>query len=215
MEPLRKKPKSKFEMFKEHMITKYEPLRNIDDDLLWTALTKNIPSHLASEEVRQVTKKYGSATFDRLEFLGDGVLDQLVIEIVFNDFNLKTSGDLTKAKSRIVNNVALYCLANHKFYEDFTLCSMLVINSQFWGKDCADLFEALIGAIYYHIRLQNNEINAFSFVEQWLDTEFNFTKIVNYLLANPEATVCNYLREPEPDPEMFGRKARSKSRRRN
>lgn len=83
---------------------------------------------------------------ERLEFLGDAVLDTVVAEYLFLKFPSETEGFLTKLKSKIVKREMLNHLGE-KFHLD-----QQVRHTQFGINNPKSLlgnaFEALIGAIY-------------------------------------------------------------------
>lgn len=84
---------------------------------------------------------------ERLEFLGDAILDAIVGDIVFRRFEGKKEGFLTNARSKIVqretlNKVAIE-IGLHKLIK-YSVHS----NNSHNSNMCGNAFEALIGAIY-------------------------------------------------------------------
>lgn len=84
---------------------------------------------------------------ERLEFLGDAILDAIVGDIVFRRFDGKKEGFLTNARSKIVqretlNKVAIE-IGLHKLIK-YSVHS----NNSHNSNMCGNAFEALIGAIY-------------------------------------------------------------------
>ena len=89
---------------------------------------------------------------ERLEFLGDAVLDFIVAEWLYNHYPEKPEGDLTRLRAALVHTDQL---AN--FARKVNLGSTLRLGKgevQAGGRDRAtllcDAFEALIGALYLH-----------------------------------------------------------------
>ena len=83
---------------------------------------------------------------ERLEFLGDAVLDAIVADIVFNHFPTKREGFLTNTRSKIVQRESLNQIAL-EIGLDKKVTSMPYATSHhkyLYGN----AFEALIGAIY-------------------------------------------------------------------
>lgn len=84
---------------------------------------------------------------ERLEFLGDAILDAIVGDIVFRRFEGKKEGFLTNARSKIVQRETLNKVAMeiglHKLIK-YSVHSNNAHNSNM----CGNAFEALIGAIY-------------------------------------------------------------------
>lgn len=83
---------------------------------------------------------------ERLEFLGDAVLDAIVGEIVFHHFPRKREGFLTNTRSKIVQRESLGKLAIEIGLDKLIRCNdhNQTHNSYLAGN----AFEALIGAIY-------------------------------------------------------------------
>lgn len=83
---------------------------------------------------------------ERLEFLGDAVLDAVVGDIVFRHFEGKREGFLTTTRSKLVQRDTLNKLAQEMGINDLVLTSThnTTHNSYMGGN----AFEALVGAIY-------------------------------------------------------------------
>ena len=130
----RKKKLSRLEhsvgyLFKEHK-------------LLETAL-----SHLSY--VNENAGDYADSN-ERLEFLGDAVLDLAVSEYLFTRFGSCREGDLTRIKSSIVSRAALAGKGQELRLEDYILYSKDSFPDLRRGKVTivSNALEALIGAIY-------------------------------------------------------------------
>lgn len=87
---------------------------------------------------------------ERLEFLGDAILNFVVAENLFTHHPAMEEGDLTKIRSRLVNRKVLAQRAKDLQILDFLLLSTSAAQSVDSGSDSilADAFEAIIGAIY-------------------------------------------------------------------
>jgi ribonuclease-3 len=87
---------------------------------------------------------------ERLEFLGDSVLNLVVAEYLYNTFPRAAEGDLTKIRSRLVNRRALAAYAKEISLMDFIFMSTSAAQSIGKGYDTiiADTYEAVIAAIY-------------------------------------------------------------------
>lgn len=86
---------------------------------------------------------------ERLEFLGDAVLDLVVADILFDRHTHLSEGDLSKLRSFAVNEETLAKMARHLDLADFLTVGKGEKNL-LHQKDSimADAFEAIIGAIY-------------------------------------------------------------------
>ncbi|QQS37447.1 MAG: ribonuclease III [Ignavibacteriales bacterium] len=87
---------------------------------------------------------------ERLEFLGDSVLNLAVAEYLFKSFPEQNEGFLTKVRAKLVNRVALADAADGINLSRFLLISKNLSTTFSNGSKTilADAFEALIGAIY-------------------------------------------------------------------
>ncbi len=151
---------------------------------------------------RNKLKIYGSLNYERLEFLGDSCLELIVADLLFKNYDLKTPQVLTELKSKIVRNSSLHCLSQKK-----GLCSLILKEDVYklGNKDCADVFESIIGALYYY--LQGSYPNPINFLKFWLNKEFEFENLIQYLIDNEnENDVCQsvyknddyYKYQPQP-----------------
>jgi ribonuclease III len=106
-------------------------------DLYKTALRHRSATRKGKEE---------KESYERLEFLGDAVLDTVVAHLLYNEFPQKGEGFLTKMKSKIVGRSNLNALA-------VKLGVHKMVESYLGKKDVSesvngDAFEALLGAVY-------------------------------------------------------------------
>jgi len=87
---------------------------------------------------------------ERLEFLGDAVLDLVIGEYLYREFRNYPEGELTKLRSRLVSGSALARHASDIGLEKFMLLSNSAYNALIRGSVTllADAYEALIAAIY-------------------------------------------------------------------
>jgi ribonuclease-3 len=87
---------------------------------------------------------------ERLEFLGDAVLNSVVADFLYSNHPSMEEGDLTKVRSRLVNRKALAQRAKELRISEFLLLSSSAVQSVGSGSDSilADAFEAIIGALY-------------------------------------------------------------------
>jgi len=85
-------------------------------------------------------------TYERLEFLGDSVVNFLTTEFLFLKYNNEPEGQMAKKKSALVSRASLAQAARHLNLSFYLKCAEGV------DKDnpalLADVFEALIGAAY-------------------------------------------------------------------
>lgn len=105
-------------------------------------------------------------SYERLEFLGDSVLDLIVGEYLFNQFPNEEEGFLTKTRSKMVDKNALAETASR-----INLFEIIIYDEKFLKSSdkglrtiAADSLEALIGAIYLDQGLNASK----KFVTKWI-----------------------------------------------
>ena len=81
---------------------------------------------------------------ERLEYLGDAVLDTIVAEYLFKKFPLKPEGELTEMRSKLVCREQLGKLS-HKMHLEDLITKQRHVTTRFAGGDA---FEALVGAMF-------------------------------------------------------------------
>jgi len=98
----------------------------------------------------QFVSDAGMESNERLEFLGDAVLDLVIGEYLYKEFQSLPEGDLTKLRSRLVSGSALAKHAAELGLEQFMLLSTSANNALLRGSMTllADAYEAVIAAIY-------------------------------------------------------------------
>jgi ribonuclease-3 len=137
--------------------------------------SKEIQSSFPQEKFKQLEKLIGAAIADkniyvealihrsyleeneqfslsneRLEFLGDSVLNLIIGEYLFHKFPQEEEGFLTKVRAKMVNRNALSLVAENLNLGEFLIISSSVPKSITHNSKSmlSDALEALIGAIY-------------------------------------------------------------------
>lgn len=118
-------------------------------------------------------------SYERLEFLGDAVLDLIITEIIFEKFPDENEGFLTKLRAKLVKGDAL---ANYA--RQLNLGDLIVLGKRAEGQGIefsksvlSDIFEALIGAIYE----DQGYKKASQFVSNTIDEYVDFESIIDML----------------------------------
>lgn len=95
-------------------------------------------------------REYAGAHNERLEFLGDAVLELAVTNFLFKKFPAKPEGELTAYRASLVNTVSLAESSQALGVGDFLLLSKGEAKDTGRARDVilADAFEAIIGAMY-------------------------------------------------------------------
>lgn len=118
---------------------------------------KNI--NLLKEAITHKSIK-SSINNERLEFLGDAVLDLIVGEYLYHKFNTQNEGDLSKLRASLVNEDSLAKIAKELKLGEFLYLSPAEENNG--GRDkqslISDALEALMGAIYLESGLNSVKV---------------------------------------------------------
>lgn len=95
-------------------------------------------------------REYAGSHNERLEFLGDAVLELATTDFLFKKFPAKPEGELTAYRAALVNTVSLAETSQLLGVNDFLLLSKGESKDTGRARDVilADAFEAIIGAVY-------------------------------------------------------------------
>lgn len=135
-------------------------------------------------------EKYEShETYERLEFLGDAVLDLIITEILFDIYPTENEGFLTKIRAKIVRGDTLYGLSKKLELNKFLEVGEKVTGQgiEFSKSVLSDLFEALVAAIY----ISGGYRQAYKFIQTTLNKHLNFDSLVN-LVDNYKSVLMEY-----------------------
>lgn len=94
--------------------------------------------------------RLGLAHNERLEFLGDAVLELAVTDFLYREFPDKTEGDLTSYRASLVNTVSISRAAQDLDMNKYLLLSKGEAKDTGKAREyiLANTFESMIGAIY-------------------------------------------------------------------
>ena len=145
-----------------------------DRTLLRTALTH--PSYAGEHNL---------VSYDRLEFVGDSILDFVIADELYKKYRQKDEGFLTKMRASIVSRDPLADVVNRNHFMDY----MLVAGGkrQFSKKEISNIFESLVGAIYYDGGLYETR----KFILKFLHNNIENTK----LSEDPKSMLQEYVQE--------------------
>lgn len=104
---------------------------------------------LAFSHSSYVNEKHLKADYERLEFLGDAVLDLVMSDYLYNHYNVK-EGDMTKIRANYVCENACYTYASNLNFSKFIKVGHgeELEGGRYKKVILADIFEAFMGAIY-------------------------------------------------------------------
>ena len=105
---------------------------------------------------------------ERLEFLGDAVMDLVVGEYLFRKFKSTKEGNLSKLRAALVNEESFAKIARAILVDKFIFLSNSEDNNNGRKKDSilSDAFEALIGAVYLESGFENVQKIAINLLEK-------------------------------------------------
>ena len=87
---------------------------------------------------------------ERLEFLGDSILNFIIAELLFKKFNLLPEGDLSRLRSQLVKSDTLSEIGILLKLGDYLILGEGELKSSGWRRPSilADSVEAIIGAVF-------------------------------------------------------------------
>ncbi|HBA37997.1 MAG TPA: ribonuclease III [Firmicutes bacterium] len=131
-----------------------------NEDLLKVALTH--PSY---------TNEHGGENYERLEYLGDAVLELAVSEYLFANRDL-SEGDMTSLRSRFVCEAANYEYANKIGIIPFIKLG----NGQLTVNDTigADVFEAVLGVVFLECGYEVTKKFILKVVAPYIESDYKF-----------------------------------------
>ena len=105
---------------------------------------------------------------ERLEFLGDAVLDLIVGEYLYHEFTEVAEGELSKLRASLVNEKSFEKLARLLHLGEYIYISLAEENNN--GREKPSLlsnaFEAIIGALYLEAGLEKAKNLAIALLEE-------------------------------------------------
>lgn len=121
-------------------------------------------------------------TYERLEFLGDAVLDLIVTEILFEKYPTEDEGFLTKLRAKIVRGDSLFEMARNLQLSDFLEVGERSVgqNLEYSKSVLSDVYEALVAAIYISRGFDAAHQFVASNLEKYIDFDKLEKKVDNY-----------------------------------
>ena len=95
-------------------------------------------------------RSMGKNNNERLEFLGDSIVNFVIAEALFNKFPKATEGQLSRLRSQIVSGSHLAKLGNYFNLSKYVILGVSELKSGgcFRESIISDILEEIIGAIY-------------------------------------------------------------------
>lgn len=135
-------------------------------------------------------RSFAGRNNERMEFLGDAILNFIAGEALFERFPLAREGQLSRLRARLVKGETLAMLARGFALGDYLRLGSGELKSGGFRRESilADALEALIGAIYMDAGMQV----ARERVLAWLETEINGLTLVD-TNKDPKTRLQEYL----------------------
>ena len=115
--------------------------------------------------------KFGLDQNERLEFLGDAVLELIITEYLYKEYPDKAEGELTNWRAALVNAKMLTLIAEELGFNNFLLLSRGETKELGKARQyiLANTFEAFIGATYLDLGYEESE----KFIKKYLLTKLS------------------------------------------
>lgn len=116
-------------------------------------------------------KEYKNQNNERLELLGDAVLDLIVAEYLYKNYKNASEGTIAKLKAMIVSETILAKISRQIGVGKFLMLSRGEVMSGGRNRESilADSFEAILGAVYIDSNLDEARVFALSHIKQYID----------------------------------------------
>lgn len=145
---------------------------------------------------------------ERLEYLGDSILEFVISEYLFLEYKKLSEGEMTKVRANVVCENSLFEIAKKHNFSDFLYLGKSEKHSQNSKKAImADSVEAVIAAIYLDSNLENsrkfildNLVDTINIATKHVGMKDYKTVLQEKLQINGEVKIqYNVLREEGPD----------------
>ena len=136
-----------FRRLKSYFITKSTQIKRFEKRIQYHFVNMY---YLEKALTHRSVKNHYEGNYERLEFLGDAIIDHVVSHWLFKKYVKSDEGDLTKKRAALVNREFLGMLGqNLKITEVVQFGQGVNINDgKVANNISADVYEAIVGAIY-------------------------------------------------------------------
>ena len=127
-------------------------------------------------------KKYKYRSNERLELLGDAVLDLVVTEYLYKSFPASTEGELAKLKAMVVSEPVLAKVSKTLRLGEYLFLSKgeEITGGRERTSILGDVFESLLGAIYLDSNFEITKEIALKHMKYWIDNAESVEEILDY-----------------------------------
>ncbi|WP_332310646.1 ribonuclease III [Alkalibacter mobilis] len=129
-----------------------------------------------------INEKSNMENNERLEFLGDAVLEVIISDYLYKNCPSKTEGELTKIRAKIVCTESLSSVSAHNDFGKYILMGKGEENTG--GRErksiLANTFEAIIGAVYLDGGIQDAEKVILGLLSENITESINGNLVFDY-----------------------------------
>lgn len=145
--------------------------------------------------------EYKKVNNERLELLGDAVLDLIVTEYLYNNFPNSSEGELAKQKSMIVSEPVLADISTEIKIGEYLLLSKG--EEMTGGREresiLGDAFEALLGAIYLDSNFDEVKKFSMKYLKDRIEHIEENEELIDYKTILQEFSQRDFKRIPQYD----------------
>lgn len=160
-----------------------EILRKLEAVIHYTFIDKsNLLLALTHSSFANEKRNHGRISNERLEFLGDAVLNIVTSEYIYKNFPNLPEGEMTKTRAAIVCEASLMKCASHISLGDYLFLGKGEENTGGRSRTSilSDAFEALIGAVFLDGGLTEAKSFIFSAMKEYLQDVHSSELFIDY-----------------------------------
>lgn len=146
------------------------------DDIPDEFFTLVFPTEAINQDTKDFLIDHGVPDYQKLEWLGDSVLELIMRTYMFKYRRDLKLGDLNSIKQQFVSNQGL-----HELLAQYSICTLTDNHDV---KQCADVLETIIGIIYYWLAYQGQD-PILPLMNWFLDT-FDIEDVITGLVDEKE-----------------------------
>ncbi|MBC8479114.1 MAG: ribonuclease III [FCB group bacterium] len=138
---------SQIPLFRRFQVNEHKGLESLETSLKYRFKNKNL-LEIALTHCSVLSKS--ESNYERMEFLGDAVIDEILSAWLYEKYPDAGEGFLTKRRSALVNRGFLFKMASHLNLMKFIVTdpSVAISDKKVAQKIASDVYESIVGAIY-------------------------------------------------------------------
>ena len=146
---------------------------NIDPYWIFIIFSSAPKSSQYSSNLRQyLINNYGTADYEKFELYGDLIM-YTILTFRLVELNIPPT-NVNNIVGKLTTNSLFECLMKKK-----DLCKAYFQKEELRGKRCADVFESLIGFLYWYLEeTQDPSFNSLEYLNQWLDRVWSYDILI-------------------------------------